>query len=208
MNMKRFDFSKNEIKDLLITFIVLTISFSILCSEDFNEIPYLIPIVMIGVGLGSVIRETAVKMTATYFSYWAEYKTFLPGLVLAIFTSFGGFVFSAPGSVYVYGNATDKEDGLICLSGILSNILLTLLFFGLAVLIKTQEIVINGLSNELLFNIFAIGFLVNGSIAFFNSFPFGNLDGSAVFRWNPIIWLIVIAFILFVIWQGNTVFQI
>ena len=206
MNMKRFDFSKNEIKDLLVTFIVLTISFSILCSEDFNEIPFMIPIVMIGVGLGTIFHETTVKMLAMRFKYWAEFKTFLPGLFLAILTSFGGFVFSAPGSVYIYGNATEKENGLICLSGILANLILAILFFALTVLVKTKGIIINGLDHEILFNIVSIGFLANSSMAFFNSFPFGNMDGSAVFRWNPIIWFIAIVCALFVIWLGSTVF--
>ena len=206
--MKRFDFSKNEIRDLIITFIVLTIAFSVLCSEDFSEIPIVIPIVMIGVGLGSIAHEIAIKASAMRFKYWAEFKASPPGLFLAILTSFGGFVFSAPGSVYVYGNATDKEDGLICLSGITSNLLLTLMFLGFGVLIKVYGMGIYGVDSGLLFDVCEIGFLTNGSMAFFNALPFASMDGSAVFKWNHIIWFLIAAFSLFIVWLGITTLQI
>ncbi|MCL2688027.1 MAG: metalloprotease [Methanobrevibacter sp.] len=206
--MKGFDFSKNEIRDLIITFVVLTIAFSILCSEEFSEMPRVIPIVMIAVGLGSIAHEVAIKMSAMRFNFWAEYKASLPGLFIATITSFGGFVFSAPGSVYIYGNANNKQNGLICLSGVVSNALLTIVFLVLAVLMRRYGMGISGLDTALIYDIFEIGFITNGSMAFFNAFPFNSMDGAAVFKWNPIIWFIMIAFALAIVWVGQTIFQI
>ena len=207
--MKRFDFSKNEIKDLIITFIVLSVAFSILGSEEFNQIPYTLQITMIGVGLGFLLREIAIKMTATHFNYWAEFKTTPIGLFIALITSFGGFVYSVTGSVYVYGDATDKQNGLICMSGIASNILLAIIFFGFYLLIKMYGIEIQGLYSGLLLDICKTGLFINGSIAFFNSLPFTNIDGStmdgsAVFKWNPIIWFVLVSFSLYIFWLGAT----
>ena len=43
-----------------------------------------------------------------------------------------------------------------------------------------------------------LGFTVNSFLALFNLIPFSVLDGAKVFRWNPLIWvsMVAVAFIM------------
>ena len=207
MNKSGFDFSKNEIRDILIAFTLITVLFAIRSSDEFNQIFYNIPIVMIGIALGFICRELICKKAAMKFNYWSEYKIFTPGIILAFLTSFKGFMFTAPGSVYIYGNANDRENGLICLSGIVVHILFSIVFLGLAILMQSPEIG-NSWFNDLLFAIFSMGFLTNGYLAFFGLFPIGSIYGAAIYNWNRILWFIIIAFALFIVWLGTMFFQI
>lgn len=146
------------------------------------------PAMIIVVGLGFILHEIAHKIVALKYGFWAEYKLWFEGLVLAIVMAiFLGIVFAAPGAVYIYGGHIRRdEDGKISLAGPLTNIFLALLFLALT---KT------GFFRE----IFYLGFAINSFLAFFNLLPIGILDGSKVFRWNFIIWFftIVFAFVLF-----------
>jgi Zn-dependent protease len=206
--MQRFDFSRNEIKDLITAFIVLTVAFSILCAEDLNGILPIMPVIMMSVGLATIVHELAYKISAMHFNYWAEYKAFFPGLFFALITSFSGFVYAAPGAVFIYGNATEKEDGIICLSGVMSNLLLAILCIFFIVSIKMQIMPISFFYTDLAYSIFEVSFLINVSMAVFNSLPIGNADGAVIYRWNLIIWMLTVILTFFIIWVGKIHFQI
>ena len=78
-----YEFTKNEIRDLLIAFAVLSISFAIcnvgtdpfgiasILTDPFG-IASILPIVMIGVGAGFLLHEIGHKFVSMKYGYWAE----------------------------------------------------------------------------------------------------------------------------------------
>ncbi|KZX11765.1 site-2 protease family protein [Methanobrevibacter filiformis] len=195
-----FKVTSREIRDLIISFIVISVAFSILYARNSGEInaeflPTILPMVMVGVGLGFILHELAHKFTAIHYGYWAEFRMWFPGLVIALISPMFGFIFAAPGAVYINGEyMSDKENGIISLSGPVTNIILALLFFvgsstlaGMAISGTTFETI------QLAYTICNLGFGINAFLALFNLVPFSVLDGAKIIRWNPVIWLITIA---------------
>jgi len=85
-----------------------------------------------------------------------------------------GFVFAAPGAVYIWKeHLTRKENGIISLAGPLMNVVLAGVFFYLM---------------PFLGSIASIGFYVNLFLAGFNLLPISPLDGSKVYAYNPVVW--------------------
>ena len=197
-----FKFSSNEIRDLFVSFFVISVAFSILFSGfELTDILNMLPMVMVGVGLGFILHEVAHKITAMRYGYWAEYKTWTPGLFLALISSTLGFIFAAPGAVHIYGQyMTDRENGIISVAGPITNILLSLIFLAVAIfLLITYPPLFGqfiGAPNwvPILFMTSAIGFQINAFLALFNLIPFSILDGAKIFRWNPLIWLVIAGF--------------
>ncbi|MDP1552937.1 MAG: site-2 protease family protein [Methanobacteriaceae archaeon] len=184
-------FSSSEVRDILISMLVIAGVFAyILTNRDINLAISVLPITLIAVGLGFVLHELAHKFLAMHYGFWAEYKLWVEGLILAIVTSYFGFVFAAPGAVYIHGDyISDEQNGKISLAGPLTNIVLALIFLGLTSVFS---------SNDYLLTIASIGFTINSFLALFNLIPFSVLDGAKIFRWNPIIWVITatVAFLM------------
>ncbi len=102
-------FSKIELRDLAICWIVLGFCFSI--SVFFNKYGDPFPTtltnffvrlvaVLIVIGAGFVLHELAHKAVSQSYGCWAEFRIWTPGLVIAIATgilSFGTFLFSRRG---------------------------------------------------------------------------------------------------------------
>lgn len=185
-----FRFTTNEIRDLIVSFLIISLGFSILYSNrNLNAILTIFPMVLVGVGLGFVVHEIAHKLASLHYDFWAEYKLWVPGLLIALISSFFGFIFAAPGAVHIYGNnMTKKENGVISLVGPLSNIILSIIF--LILYLNSMVFIEFGLTTfYLLQSIFYLGFSINGFLALFNLIPFGIFDGAKVIRWNGIIWI-------------------
>ena len=185
-------FTRNEIRDLIISFIVIALGFSILyCNRDYNQIIFLFPIVMIGVGAGFIFHELGHKFTAMHYGYWAEYQLWPTGLVIALLSSFFGFIFAAPGAVYIYSNGMlEEENGIVSLAGPAVNIVLGLLFYGILMSLGpiTDE------AGYIIALICLLGTRINFFLAAFNLLPIPPLDGSKVMSWSIPVWLI--AFII------------
>ncbi|MDO5848941.1 MAG: site-2 protease family protein [Methanobrevibacter sp.] len=186
-------FTKTEVRDLLISFIVISLSFAILFTgRNLASAIYILPIAMVGVGAGFILHELGHKFASIHFGYWAEYKLWPAGLVIALVSSFFGFVFAAPGAVYTYGNfVSERENGIISISGPIVNIILALIFLGVAVFIYPAAFYSGSL--QIAFLVCSLGFSINSYLAVFNLIPVWNLDGSKVLRWNGLIWVITIA---------------
>ena len=197
-----FKFSSNEIRDLFVSFFVISVAFSILFSGfELTNLLNVLPMVMVGVGLGFILHEVAHKITAMKYGYWAEYKTWPPGLFIALISSAFGFIFAAPGAVHIFGQyMTDKENGIISVAGPITNILLSLVFLAIAIyLIMIYPLLITPIMAaplwaSILFITCTLGFRINAFLALFNLIPFSILDGAKVFSWNPLIWLVVAGF--------------
>lgn len=172
--------SSIEKQHLIISWLTISIAFSwVLGGFSLSTITSTLPVTLIAVGTGFVLHELAHKYTAMHFGAHAEYRMWTNGLIFALILAlFLKIVFAAPGAVYIYGpHINRKQNGIISFSGILTNILVGLLFLVLS---------ISGFFYREAFMIMYINFF----LAFFNLLPFPPLDGSKVFAWNKKIWAI------------------
>lgn len=188
-----FKFSKNEIIDLTIAFIVLTIAFGISnVGLDLYSFISILPIIMIGVGIGFLLHEIGHKFVAIKYGYWSEFKLWYLGLVIALVTAFLGFVFAAPGEAHVFADKlTDEINGRIGIAGPMANMALAIIFLLIAALV--YPISVHSSFFHLIYLIGTVGFSVNAFLATFNLFPVMTLDGLKVFKWSKKTWLIVFA---------------
>ena len=195
-------FTGKEIRDLIISFIVIALAFSILYSNrDFNGILFIFPIVAIGVGAGFIFHELGHKFAAMHYGYWAEYQLWPTGLVIALVSSFFGFIFAAPGAVVIYSQGMEKsENGLVSLAGPAVNIVLGLIFLG----------ILNSLGQVTDYNSYIIALIcllgtrINFFLATFNLLPIPPLDGSKVMSWSIPVWILAFAVsaILLIVFGG------
>jgi Zn-dependent protease len=186
-----FKFTKSEIRDLMIAFIVLSFCFAISnVGLDAHGILSILPIVMIGVGVGFLLHELGHKFVAMKYGCEAEFKVWPLGLLIAFVTAFLGFVFASPGEAHIYADhITDEINGKISVAGPMANMVLALIFIAIAVLVYPFK-VHSGIFN-LAFLICTVGFSVNSFLATFNLLPIYSLDGTKVLKWNVGIWIVV-----------------
>ena len=150
------------------------------------------PIVMIGVGAGFLLHEIGHKFVSMKYGYWAEFKLWPLGLVIAFVTAFLGFVFAAPGAVNTYADQmSDEINGRIAIAGPMTNMGLALVFIIIAALIYPFSI--QSQIVHLIYLICTVGYSVNSYLAAFNLLPFATLDGIKVMKWNVLIWFVVFA---------------
>ena len=164
-----FRFTGKEIRDLIISFIVIALGFTILYSNgDYSNIGLVFPIVMIGVGAGFIFHELGHKFVAMHYGYYAEYELWPTGLIIALVSSFFGFIFAAPGAVVILG------------------LIFFLILVSLGDFAYTETGYLVGLTCVL-------GTRINFFLAAFNLLPIPPLDGSKVMAWSVPVWLITFA---------------
>ena len=187
-----FRFTGKEIRDLIISFIVIALGFTILYSNgDYSHVTLIFPVVMIGVGAGFIFHELGHKFVAMHYGYYAEYELWPTGLLIALVSSFFGFIFAAPGAVVIYSNGMEKKtNGLISIAGPIVNIVLGLIFFlilgSLGDFIYTE-------TGAIVYLICVLGTRINFFLAAFNLLPIPPLDGSKVMSWSVPVWFITFA---------------
>ncbi len=196
----------SELIDLLLSFIVLTIAFSMVGGGLGALRAESLVVVGIAVGTGFLLHELAHKFVAQHYGYRAEYKASMFGLILTVLMALTiGIVFAAPGAVVIRKPAyspsqptyfegdddywdrlerkTGGEDLWISLAGPMTNIILTAFFFAL---------LMSGLLGSVLLNDAAYwAFRINLMLAAFNLIPIDPLDGGKIFRGNPLVWVVV-----------------
>ncbi len=176
-----------ERNDLFISWITLSLAFSLLISDDFfslMSIAHAIPIALVAVATGFVFHEMAHRQAARHFGYHAEYRAWTQGLIFAVaiaILSGGRFIFAAPGATYVFAHSIPVEkNGKISFAGPATNIVLGFLLLFLSLLATSQ----------LLFDVLFYSAWINFWFAFFNLLPIGPLDGGKVMMWNKGIWIV------------------
>ncbi len=167
-------FSKKELQDLGKAWLFISLAFAIVFRKAGNLLFYeTLFISALTVGLGFLLHELAHKFVAQKYGYWAEFRSDDKMLLLAFAMSFFGFVFAAPGGVLMPRMGLKKE-GIVAIAGPVTNILLSLVFFGLNFWQPNY--------------IFSFGLYINSFLAIFNLIPFPGFDGKTVFQWNKIVW--------------------
>ena len=188
-------FSKTETKDLSIAIIVITLLFAYLYSNGtFGMMIYLIPISLVTIGLSFILHELGHKYVAQKYGFFAEFRKWNTGLLIAIITGLFGFIFLAPGAVYIgsyTGIITDEEDGKISIAGPIVYIILAVIFLLIEISLKPFFLLSSPLSTYLMITAM-IGFHINSFLALFNLLPIPMLDGSKVMKWNLPLWIVSI----------------
>ncbi|UCF09217.1 MAG: site-2 protease family protein [Thermoplasmata archaeon] len=158
----------------------LTLAFTLLFMGRF-PIYIVVALSFVAVVTAFLLHEMGHKLVAQRYGCWAEFRAWKFGLIMAILSGFMGFLFAAPGAVYIRGNLTKEENGKVSAAGPLMNIavaslLLPILFF------------IPNILEEIWTLVLMICYL-NVFIGGFNMIPFPPLDGSKIIKWNPGIWI-------------------
>src|SRR3989344_1322450 len=178
-------FSQQEIKDIAISAAVLAFAFGGIDN-------FLTALFVVGVAFISheVIGH---KFVAQKLGAFAEYKAWNLGLLLALVSSFFGFVFAAPGAVYfserykgpfafTVHKLGKKEVGMIGLGGPLVNIVLGALFIAAALFALPAY-----------YSLLLFAARISFFLAMFNLLPIPPLDGEKVMSWDIKIWVAAIA---------------
>lgn len=183
-------FSMTEIRDILISAIVLTLALMIAfigsSYEDYFDyhfgsayIAAEFVVTFIIILLSFVGHELGHKFVAQDMGCWAEFRMYPLGLLICLLLSFTGFIFAAPGAVYIEGVGDNRRYGKISIAGPAVNLVLGVIgIFGCLAFNYTAFLV----------PFFALASM-NISLAVFNLIPVMPLDGAKVWKWNKGVYL-------------------
>ncbi len=168
-------FSNTEIKHLLRAWFFISLAFAILFSGFSLTAEFGIAFVIsaITAGIGFLGHEIMHKYVAQRYGCWAEFRAnnFMLGLMVLL--SFFGFIFAAPGGVYIRNHISPKKNGIVALAGPATNVVLGILF-TISMFVLPAGLVIVG----------KYGMMINFFLGFFNLLPFPGIDGSKVLAWD------------------------
>ena len=195
--MKKRFFSRVELREIIISFIVLGIIFSY---PEFIYNPAIIPAYMIVIAVAFIGHELSHKFIAIRLGVWSEYRIWKEGLLMAFglaIATGGMFIFAAPGAVYfaqasIFRRLSVRNIGLIGLAGPLFN--------AAAFIVSAFLFSLTG--SPVLYMLMA----ANVFIGLFNMIPAGPLDGLKIIRWKKSVWaclfLVLAAGSAFMLLQG------
>ncbi len=192
--------SNQEASEILISVIAISLALalnSVGVGEALSDIPYFVQFAsffLVAVGTGFILHELAHKFSAIYFGHIAQFRMWTTGLalmgVMAILPT--KFMFIAPGAVYIRGwgrQITLRENGIISAAGPVTNLIIAvvaIIAFG-AIGPIVMDIGTAGAQIELLSSIVWI----NVFLGLFNMIPFYPLDGSKVWAWSPVVYVLL-----------------
>ncbi|HTY46987.1 MAG TPA: site-2 protease family protein [Methanomassiliicoccales archaeon] len=184
----KIHFGRTELMHIGIAVLVLTLAFTLAMLSGNSYSLYTFAIVFaiaaVAVLTGFLLHELMHKFVAQRYGAWAEFRIFPMGLMLALVFSFFGFVFAAPGAVYIQGRITPKQNGLISAAGPGLNLALAAVF-----LVASMAFPFGTLAY---FAFMTVG-TINSFLALFNMVPVPPLDGSKVLMWSKPVYILMLA---------------
>lgn len=134
-----------------------------------------------------IVHELGHKFLAQIYHAFAEFRLILFGAAFTAFTALPIFPFKfiAPGAVYI-GPLSKGRNGRVAWIGPLTNLAMGGGFL-LAFLISSAT------DSGSLNSVLRLGAYFNAWIAIFNLIPFLGLDGSKIFAWSKVIWVLTLA---------------
>jgi Zn-dependent protease len=178
-------FGRTELRHIAIAVTVLTLAFTMVTWDyDMATLPWALGLSALAVVMGFFLHEMAHKVMAKRYGCWAEFRAYYGGLMLALLMSFFGFLFAAPGAVYIAGNVSKQQNGRISLAGPATNMAVALACLPFAFVEGFPDLVTAIASGLFFFNSF---------LAVFNLVPVPPLDGSKVWAWNKPLYVVSMA---------------
>ncbi len=185
--MHRFQIDRDEAIQILISVVAISFAFSLVLGEIGMLVTAPLKFLawvffsLVTIGSGFILHEMAHKAVANHYGAQARFVMWTQGLAIMLILSIFGFLFAAPGAVYIYSNSISrKENGLISLAGPVTNIVIAVIFVALAFIAPISAFNMN---------LWALGAQINLILAIFNMLPMFPLDGSKVFAWSKLVWL-------------------
>ena len=178
--------SQKEIFDILKAWLAISLAFAILLNNGISPNAKFLGFMLVSaftVGTGFLFHELSHKLVAQRYGCRAEFRSFDAMLVFAIAMSFFGFVFAAPGAVFIAGKVTKKRNAIISAAGPITNIAIALVFLALLLALPGSSIA----------SAFSYGFMINSWLALFNLIPFFNFDGVKVLAGNKVLYAVLLA---------------
>jgi len=184
-------FSQTEVRDIIISVAVLSIAFFIILYRGSNIFPNdaaantaaILGLSFLLVVLSFMVHELAHKVVAQKYGARAEFRAYPQGLLIAlVFAILFGFLFAAPGAVYIEGAIDRERNGKISAAGPASNMII-------AAVAWAMWFVTDGILSD----IFLMFAFVNAFFAVFNLLPIPPMDGSKVYPWNVPVYVIMFA---------------
>jgi len=177
-------YSGIELRDITISVLALTTAFTIAFFRRGSDIALLLLFVIsaIIVCTSFVAHELGHKFVAQKYGAWAEYRMFPAGLLVAVMLSFSGFLFAAPGAVYISGYIDEEKNGKISAAGPAVNMV-----------VSAVAMIFAYMTTDLLSSVLWIMATINAFFAVFNLIPIMPFDGSKILKWNIAVYLIMVA---------------
>lgn len=152
-------------------------------TEEPALVGYIALVAFVSTTTGFFLHEMAHKFVAQRYDCWAEFRYSQQGLFIALLLSaLAGFLFAAPGAVYIAGRIDKRQNGIISIAGPLTNVAVAAVAIPLVVVFG--GIIAWGFYTVIYFNAF---------LAIFNMIPIMPLDGAKVVRWSPVVYVAGIA---------------
>ena len=179
----------NELEEMIISMVAIMVAFTIAVwgINVFFQSGFIYKLMIIGftVGIGFMTHEMGHKYAAEKFGSPTRFVMWPQGLLLMFLLAPFGFIFAAPGAVYIFKRMGRTENGIVSLAGPLMNMILYTVFAAIIILSGMLQFKLS----ETVFLIAVIGMQINALLSTFNLLPIFILDGAKVINWDFKIWL-------------------
>ena len=196
--------SPEEKKNIAIAIVALTAALTMamfggvtLLMEAYRDDPFVVAyiglVAFVSTATAFFLHEMAHKFVAQRYGCWAEFRYSQQGLMIAlVLSALAGFLFAAPGAVYIAGRIDERQKGIISIAGPLTNVAVAVAAMPLVLFM--DGIIAWGFYTVIYFNAF---------LAIFNMIPVMPLDGAKVVKWNIGIYvgaLAVMGALMYFVW--------
>jgi len=176
-------FSKTELLHIIAAIVVLSIAFSMImrdntlvAGDSTMNIVYIVGFSFILVIFSFFVHELGHKFVAQKYNAWSEFRAYPFGLAFALIISIvAGFLFAAPGAVYIRGDINREMNGKISLAGPAVNFVIAAIAIVMCFMLT---------EGTLVFYVFAMLAYLNAFLGLFNMIPVLPFDGSKIVAWD------------------------